>query len=108
MALRFDNVTVYETKNFIVGDPICVIYARQKTFADGSQGIGVEDPKLVQGTFTSSSPDTLILALPCSMRTLITVANLFANESATCKACGKQTNRSHPLPSLAEISRNAR
>ena len=94
MALYFDTGMTYETKNFIVGNTICVMYARQKTFFDGSQGIRVEDPKLVQGTYTSSSPDRLILALPCSLRTRMNVADSVANDSATCQACGKQANQS--------------
>jgi len=94
VALYFDTGTPYETKNFIVGNTICVMYARQKTFIDGSQGIRVEDPKFVQGTYISSSPDTLILALPCSLRTLINIADSVAKATATCKACDKPAGQS--------------
>ena len=49
IALYLDDPSLYNPKNFKVGNTICVKYAFQKIFADGRQGIRVEDGQCLQG-----------------------------------------------------------
>jgi hypothetical protein len=49
VALYFDNDVMFDHKNFVVGNTICVLYALRKTFMDGSQGIRCEDVTSVKG-----------------------------------------------------------
>lgn len=39
----------YRPMDFVVGNTICVMYAFQKQFLDGSQGIRVDDIDCIQG-----------------------------------------------------------
>jgi hypothetical protein len=50
VALYFDDATKWtQDRRVKVGNTICVMYAEQKVFMDGSQGIRCEDPENVQG-----------------------------------------------------------
>ena len=67
------------------------MYAFQKTFLDGTEGIRVEDIECIQGD--SLSPFFLefayFIALPCPLQKLLDVGEFVATERATCKACDK-------------------
>jgi hypothetical protein len=59
ISLYLDNESLYDPKNYVVGNTICVMYAFRKQFLDGSQGIRVEDGRDIQGTLNINYVDSL-------------------------------------------------
>ena len=66
------------------------MYAFQKVFLDGTTGVRVEEGNCIQGTFFIFD---LILAIPCSLQTLLNVGNSVA-VSDICKVCDKPASQS--------------
>lgn len=50
IALYLDDPSSYNPKEFKVGNTVCVKYAFQKIFADGRQGVRVEEGSSLKGT----------------------------------------------------------
>ena len=54
ISLYLEDHTLYNLRNFKVGNTICVMYAFQKVFPDGSHGVRVERLKFFEGTLLMS------------------------------------------------------
>ena len=50
VGLYLDDDSLYDPKHYVVGNTICIMYAKRKQFADGTWGIRVENGKNMQGT----------------------------------------------------------
>ena len=50
IALYLDDTSLYDPRNYKVGNTICVMYAFKKQFADGTSGVRVEDGNRIQST----------------------------------------------------------
>ena len=77
VGLYLDDESLYNPKRFVVGNTICIMYAKRKQFADGSSGIRVENGKNMKGTL-SKLVSVLTVALPCTMRELFDVGSYIA------------------------------
>jgi hypothetical protein len=99
IGLYLDDPSLYNPKNFKVGNTICVKYAFQKVFADGRQGIRVEDGRCIQGThhlhsFGKRTYLFSFVALPCSLQTLMDIGDIVERQGATCKVCDGPASQS--------------
>ena len=92
VALYFDDAAKWtRDKRVKLGTTICVMYAEQKVFMDGQQGIRCEDSEHIQGIIIFS---LLTLVLPCSLSTLMAISAAVASDGSNCKTCGKPANNS--------------
>ena len=93
IALYLQDPSLYDKRNYKVGNTICVMYAKQRTFLDGQVGVRVENGHNIKGM---SSYDRVNVALPCSLHTLLKLGDSFAKNgnSAVCKVCAKPASHS--------------
>ena len=93
VGLYLDDESLYDPKHYVVGNTICIMYAKGKQFMDGSWGIRVENGKNMLGNLRKLV-SVLTLALPCTLQELLDVGNYVAGEKTTCQVCGKPATQS--------------